>query len=46
MAAAIEIRDAEERIRRAVHDGKQLRDARVEFGYHSLQTARSNVYGG
>lgn len=38
--AAIEIRDAEERIRRAVGEGSPLRAARERFGYHLLQAAR------
>lgn len=40
IAAAEEIRDAEERIRSAVEAGKPLRAAREEFGYHRLQTKR------
>jgi 4-hydroxy-4-methyl-2-oxoglutarate aldolase len=40
LEAAEEIRDAEARIRAAVESGRSLREARIEFGYHRLQTAR------
>ncbi|MCG2621347.1 RraA family protein [Arthrobacter sp. I2-34] len=40
LAAAQEIRDAEEHIRQAVEAGKSLRQARADYGYHTLQTAR------
>lgn len=43
VAAATEIRDAEECIRLAVSKGKSLRAAREEYGYHRLQTSRSGV---
>jgi 4-hydroxy-4-methyl-2-oxoglutarate aldolase len=36
--SAIRIRDAEDRIRSAVSLGMALRNARSEFGYHTLQT--------
>lgn len=38
--AAREIHDAEEHIRNAVGQGKDLRQAREEYGYHKLQTRR------
>jgi len=37
VAAAREIRDAEERIRALVNEGHSLGDARRQFGYHTLQ---------
>jgi len=37
---AVEIRDAEERIRLAVQRGAPLRQARADNGYHGLQTKR------
>lgn len=40
IAVAEEIRDAEERIREAVREGRPLRAAREEVGYHRLQTRR------
>jgi regulator of RNase E activity RraA len=39
-AAALEIRGAEDRIRSAIADGADLRQARAEYGYHRLQTRR------
>ncbi len=41
LIAAREIADAEERIRTAVLKGQSLREARVAYGYHSLQTRRA-----
>ncbi|MFH5824628.1 RraA family protein [Georgenia sp. AZ-5] len=41
ITAAEEIRDAEERIRQAVAEGRTLREARSEVGYHRLQTYRA-----
>ncbi len=38
--AAEEIARAEEAIRAAIRDGKSLRQARVDYGYHKLQTRR------
>jgi len=38
LAAAEQIHEAEERIRRSVQSGKRLDEARREFGYHRLQT--------
>lgn len=38
LAAAEEIRDAEQHIRDAIAAGSSLRDARVTYGYHKLQT--------
>ncbi|GAA0843870.1 RraA family protein [Streptosporangium amethystogenes subsp. fukuiense] len=40
ITVAEEIRNAEERIRDAVRDGRSLRAAREEVGYHRLQTRR------
>lgn len=40
--AATEISAAEAHIRRAVEAGAALHDARARFGYHRLQTPRSN----
>lgn len=40
VAAAREIHDAEEHIRNAVGQGKDLRQARQDHGYHQLQTRR------
>ena len=38
--AAQQVHDAEDAIRAAIDAGKSLREARAEFGYHSLQTRR------
>jgi regulator of RNase E activity RraA len=40
LAAAEEIAAAEEAIRAAIQSGKSLRQARVDHGYHKLQTRR------
>jgi 4-hydroxy-4-methyl-2-oxoglutarate aldolase len=40
VAAALEIRAAEDRIRRAIEGGADLRHARAEHGYYQLQTLR------
>src|SRR5215472_13430294 len=40
LKVAEEIDAVEDRIRRAVKDGKSLTEARREFGYHQLQTKR------
>ncbi|MET8878441.1 RraA family protein [Nocardia sp. NPDC004278] len=37
---AEEVAEAEEHIRQALQAGKSLRDARAEYGYHTLQTRR------
>lgn len=42
LETAVEISAAEAHIRRAVDSGASLREARAEFGYHRLQTPRSN----
>lgn len=38
--AADEIHDAEEQIRAAIDNGTSLRQARIDYGYHKLQTPR------
>ena len=40
LAAADEIHDAEEHIRAAIDSGASLRQARIDYGYHKLQTPR------
>jgi hypothetical protein len=40
LLVAMEIHNAEERIRQAVEKGASFRQARVENGYHQLQTKR------
>lgn len=40
MAAAAQIHDAEDGIRAAIETGTSLRQARKDWGYHSLQTRR------
>jgi regulator of RNase E activity RraA len=40
LALAASIEEAEERIRAAVEQGSRLDEARTQFGYHALQTAR------
>lgn len=40
LTAAEEIHAAEEHIREAVENGKSLRQARLDWGYHGLQTRR------
>ncbi len=42
LAAATEIFEAEAAIRKACSEGARLRDARARFGYHTLQTRRSD----
>lgn len=44
--AAEEVHDAEDAIRAAIDRGATLREARNDFGYHSLQTRREHVTGG
>ena len=40
LAAATEIFETEAVIRKACSEGLSLRDARAQFGYHTLQTRR------
>jgi 4-hydroxy-4-methyl-2-oxoglutarate aldolase len=42
LAAATEIFETEAAIRRACAEGRSLRDARAQFGYHQLQTHRAH----
>jgi regulator of RNase E activity RraA len=37
LEAAFDVEQAEEGIRRLVHEGRRLDDARREYGYHRLQ---------